>query len=216
MTDTETNHTALMNSVYRHQRYIYDATRKYYLLGRDHAIAQLDAKPGERVLEVACGTGRNLLKIHQRYPGVKLYGLDISSEMLATANSKLRDRATLAQADATNFSPHTLFAEDKFEHILLSYSVSMIPDWQSALCHCAEQLADGGKLHVVDFSDQRKLPLFFGKALRGWLAKFHVSPRYNLGTELQSLSNCRPATLQERQLFRRYSQYYCYHNATAA
>ncbi|HEY0281515.1 MAG TPA: hypothetical protein VGC27_02700 [Rhizomicrobium sp.] len=32
------NHAALMDEIYRHQRYVYDLTRKYYLFGRDRLI----------------------------------------------------------------------------------------------------------------------------------------------------------------------------------
>ena len=57
-----------MDRVYRHQRYIYDLTRKYYLFGRDRLIRELDLKPGERLVEIGCGTARNLVRIARRYP----------------------------------------------------------------------------------------------------------------------------------------------------
>ena len=34
-------HASLMDAVYRHQRHVYDVTRKFYLLGRDHLIGEL-------------------------------------------------------------------------------------------------------------------------------------------------------------------------------
>ena len=40
----------LMDRIYRRQRHIYDLSRKFYLLGRDEAIAGLDAGPSDRVL----------------------------------------------------------------------------------------------------------------------------------------------------------------------
>ena len=55
------SHGGLMDAIYRNQRHIYDATRKYYLLGRDRLIAGLDAPDEAKVLEAACGTGRNLV-----------------------------------------------------------------------------------------------------------------------------------------------------------
>ena len=45
----------------RRQRHIYDGTRRYYLLGRDRLIADLAPAPGASVLEIGCGTGRNLV-----------------------------------------------------------------------------------------------------------------------------------------------------------
>ncbi|ASJ91017.1 class I SAM-dependent methyltransferase [Porphyrobacter sp. CACIAM 03H1] len=170
-------HAALMDEVYRGQRHIYDFTRKYYLFGRDTLIAGLAARPGMRVLEVACGTGRNLAKVGKAWPGVRLFGLDISAEMLKSARAALGNEARLGQGDACAFDAADLLGEPAFERILLSYSLSMIPDWQGALDHAAGQLAPGGSLHVVDFGDLQGLPGPFQTLLRGWLAKFHVEPR---------------------------------------
>jgi S-adenosylmethionine-diacylgycerolhomoserine-N-methlytransferase len=76
---------ALMDRMYRRQRHIYDLSRKFYLLGRDEAITRLRPAPGDRVLEIGCGTGRNLVKLAQAYPEARLFGVDVSQEMLATA-----------------------------------------------------------------------------------------------------------------------------------
>jgi S-adenosylmethionine-diacylgycerolhomoserine-N-methlytransferase len=166
-----------MDDVYRGQRHIYDFTRKYYLFGRDTLIAGLAARPGMRVLEVACGTGRNLAKVAKAWPGVRLFGLDISSEMLKSARAALGEEARLSEGDACAFDPASLLGEPAFERIVLSYSLSMIPDWQGALTHAAGQLAPGGELHIVDFGDLAGLPRPLAAALRAWLAKFHVEPR---------------------------------------
>jgi SAM-dependent methyltransferase len=122
-------HAALMDEVYRGQRHIYDFTRKYYLFGRDTLIAGLAAAPGMRVLEVACGTGRNLAKIGRAWPGMRLFGLDISAEMLKSARAALGDAARLGQGDACAFDAQALLGEPQFDRIVLSYSLSMIPDW---------------------------------------------------------------------------------------
>ena len=78
--------TELMNRTYRGQRHIYDFTRKYYLLGRDRMIEALDAGDGARVLEIGCGTGRNLIAAARRYPVARLFGVDVSTEMLTSAD----------------------------------------------------------------------------------------------------------------------------------
>ena len=171
------SHAALMDEVYRGQRHIYDLTRKYYLFGRDTLIAGLNAKPGMRVLEVACGTGRNLAKVGKAWPGVRLFGLDISAEMLKSARAALGEEARLGEGDACAFDPASLLGEPAFERIVLSYSLSMIPDWEGALDHAAGLLADGGALHIVDFGDLAGLPSPFAALLRSWLARFHVEPR---------------------------------------
>ncbi len=60
-----------MDRIYRHQRHIYDLTRKYYLLGRDALIRDLAPVPGDTVLEIGCGTGRNLILAARRYPDAR-------------------------------------------------------------------------------------------------------------------------------------------------
>ncbi|HSO42957.1 MAG TPA: hypothetical protein VLR47_08995, partial [Rhodospirillales bacterium] len=63
-----------MDRIYRHQRHLYDATRKYYLLGRDQLIADLAPPEGGTVLEIGCGTGRNLIAAARAYPSASLSG----------------------------------------------------------------------------------------------------------------------------------------------
>ncbi|RVD53610.1 class I SAM-dependent methyltransferase, partial [Mesorhizobium sp. M7A.F.Ca.ET.027.03.2.1] len=89
------NHAELMDGVYRWQRHIYDLTRKYYLLGRDLMISGLDVPVGGTVLELGCGTGRNIILAARRYPDARFYGLDISAEMLETAGKAI-DREGLS------------------------------------------------------------------------------------------------------------------------
>ena len=144
-------HAALMDSIYRGQKYIYDVTRKYYLFGRDDLIRGLNCASGDAVLEIACGTGRNLAKVQHAYPGTKLFGIDISAEMLSSAQAKLGTSAILAPADARQFDARAMLGRPTFERVILSYSISMIPDWERAMRHAATLVAPGGSLHVVDF-----------------------------------------------------------------
>ncbi len=172
------SHGDLMDRIYRHQRHIYDLTRKYYLLGRDQMIAELDPPRGGTVLEIGCGTGRNLLAVRRRYPEARLYGLDISEAMLLTARGQSQGQnIAYAQADAADFDPQDLFGIESFDRIFISYALSMIPSWQAVLASAAGTLAPDGELHVVDFGQQERLPQAFRAALRAWLAKFHVTPR---------------------------------------
>ena len=185
------NHAALMDKVYRHQRHIYDLTRKYYLLGRDRLVKDLDAKPGENIVEIGCGTARNLIRIAESYPGTKLYGLDASAEMLRTAreavsHARLSDRIVLAHALAEELSPGLFGLDRPFDHAIFSYSLSMIPDWRGALKRGAQCVRPGGSVHVVDFGDLGSLWRLAGKALRAWLRLFHVAPRDELLNLLES------------------------------
>jgi len=199
MANLGTSHGALMDEVYRGQRHIYDITRKYYLFGRDTLIAGLAARPGMRVLEVACGTGRNLAKIGKTWPGVRLFGLDISAEMLKSARAALGRAARLGEGDACAFKPRASFGETEFERIVLSYSLSMIPEWERALDHAASLLAPGGSLHVVDFGDLEGLSGPLRKLLMAWLAKFHVEPRSALPGAASRIATARGLMLESRR-----------------
>ena len=179
MTSTATR----MDAIYARQRHFYDLTRKYYLLGRDRLIARLDVPKGGTVLEVGCGTGRNLIALAKRYPDAQLFGLDISEAMLTTARAKVAaagfaDRITLKQADATDFDAATLFGRATFERVFFSYTLSMIPDWQAALAQGAR--STGGALHFIDFGQFERLPRWFDRGMKSWLARFDVDPRSTL------------------------------------
>ncbi|MBY8977469.1 class I SAM-dependent methyltransferase [Rhodobacteraceae bacterium NNCM2] len=177
-----TNHAALMDQVYRRQRYIYDVTRKYYLLGRDGLIADLQPEPGQRVLEMGCGTGRNLILAARMYPQAEFFGIDISTEMLETATTNiaragLAGQITLKQADATRFSAPSLFGVDGFDRTYFSYTLSMVPDWRAALDQALEATLPEGRLHIIDFGQQAAMPAIMRSLLRRWLALFHVDPQ---------------------------------------
>ena len=165
-------HAALMDDVYRRQRHFYDLTRKYYLIGRDHMLAGLEVPAGGNVLELGCGTGRNIILAARRYPNARFFGLDISHEMLATAAKAisrygLSNRVTLAQGDATAFDAEALFGEQSFDRVFISYALSMIPGWRRAAAAAFAALKPGGSLHIVDFGQQERLPRWFrGHAAR--------------------------------------------------
>lgn len=200
----------LMDAIYTRQRHVYDATRKFYLLGRDGLIAELRPPAGGSVLEIACGTGRNLVAIARRYPGARCYGLDISSAMLATAQQSvaradLATRITLAEADASRFDATALFGRARFDRVVISYALSMIPPWREALNHAAGLLAPGGSLHLVDFGDGRGLPRAFNAALLAWLARFHVAPRGDLAAAVVEAAQAYDLVAETRPLFRGYA-----------
>lgn len=191
--------------MYRLQRHIYDASRRYYLPGRDRLIASLDVAPGGTVLEAGCGTGRNLIKAALLYPEARLYGFDISDEMLKAARASiarrgLTDRIQIAQGDALDFDPLKAFGIEAFDRIYFSYALSMIPRWQMALQHAGSMLAQKGSLHAADFGQFEALPGLVRKMMFAWLRQFHVAPRAELHSEFAALAAARggQATFEPR------------------
>jgi len=201
-------HGELMDSVYRSQRHIYDLTRKYYLLGRDGLIDDLAPPPGGSVLEIGCGTGRNLIAVGRAWPEARLFGVDISEAMLETARAAV-DRAgvaaLLARGDARDFDPQALFGRETFDRVFISYALSMIPEWQAALVHAARCVAPGGRLEFVDFGQQDRLPGLWKRMLFGWLAQFHVAPRAELAPMIGGLAKEVGAAGYCRSIYRGYA-----------
>lgn len=209
---TQRRDDLLMNRIYRHQRHIYDLTRKYYLLGRDRLINDLRPNNGDTVLEIGCGTGRNLIKTAVRYPEARCFGLDISHEMLATAGASIRrkkldDRICLFRGDATNFDGAVMVGQPTFDRIVISYSLSMIPSWRATLERAIRALAPGGRLHLVDFGNLSGWPAWFRRCLLRWLSLFHVSPRDDLLDEAARLSAARGYVITAGHLYRGYASY---------
>jgi S-adenosylmethionine-diacylgycerolhomoserine-N-methlytransferase len=206
------DHKAFLERNYRFQRHIYDLTREHYLLGRDTLIKGLVPPDGSRVLEIGCGTARNLVQIGRMYPAAQLYGLDLSEAMLHVADKKIRTaglcgRIRLAHADATSFEPQALFEVASFERIVFSYALSMIPAWQAALRRAADHLSPNGSFHVVDFGQGSGLPSVVNSALRAWLRRFHVEPRDDLAKELHAIAYQIPADVFNSDLHYGYATY---------
>lgn len=204
------DHAEKMDAVYGVQRHFYDLTRKYYLLGRDRLVRELAVPPGGSVLEVGCGTGRNLALVGRRYRTARLFGFDISAQMLKSARinltlTRVMARTHLAQGDATAFDPVALFGQAQFDRVFMSYTVSMIPDWRAAISAASAVLAPGGELHIVDFGQQRALPRWFARMLGRWLTKFHVTPRAELFDYCADLAARQGMTITRTALLRDYA-----------
>jgi S-adenosylmethionine-diacylgycerolhomoserine-N-methlytransferase len=197
-----------MDRVYRRQRHIYNFTRHYYLIGRDDLIRRVNLRPGDRAVEVGCGTARNLIALARRYPGAQLFGIDASREMLRTAQlavarAGLSAQITLAHGYAEALAPGLFGLAESFDCAIFSYSLSMIPDWRRAL---AVASAAGGRLHILDFGDFTGFGRLGASLLRLWLRQFHVTPRTEL---LQALEQGPPRSERELCIYpARYAFYW--------
>jgi S-adenosylmethionine-diacylgycerolhomoserine-N-methlytransferase len=176
---------------YRGHAGIYDLTRWSFLLGREALVRQVAASfTPARILEVGCGTGKNLQQLGRHFPQARLFGLDLSGDMLAVARKKLRDlapRLTLIQAAYD----HPVADQPAFDLLVFSYSLSMFnPGWEEALTAASRDLAQGGAMAVVDFHDS-------GSALfKRWMGLHHVRLDGHLLPGLQSLFPRHAATVR--------------------
>ncbi|NBB73339.1 MAG: methyltransferase domain-containing protein [Bacteroidetes bacterium] len=200
-----------MNRMYRYTRHVYDASRRYYLLGRDSLIDQIAAQENGAVLEVGCGTARNLIELHQRAPHLALYGVDAAEVMLDTARRSVAQAGgsasiRLAQGLAQTWNPASAFGRTApFDAVFFSYVLSMIPDWRAALDAALLHLKPGGRLYIVDFWDQANLPGWFAAGLRRWLALFGVVHRPRLHAFLRERAKREGGALTIAPVARRYA-----------
>jgi S-adenosylmethionine-diacylgycerolhomoserine-N-methlytransferase len=113
----------------------------------------------------------------------------------------------LVQGDATRPELGTLLPEHGFDRVFISFSLSMIPDWQQVLAAAKNILARSGEVHIVDFGDCQGLPSGFAGLLSAWLARFHVSIRSDLPEVIERQDRSPDWSAHGRHLFRRYSYY---------
>ncbi|MCP4589947.1 MAG: methyltransferase domain-containing protein [bacterium] len=160
---------------YRWNAPIYDLTRWPLLRGRRAAVSAMQLSPGNRVLEIGCGTGANLTRLARalgEHPPV--VGVDLSHHMLRRARRR-HPRARLIQADAARMPLNV-----RFDVILVSYALSMIPDWQTALAQARDLLDPGGRMVILDFAHCGAQPTMLGAMFAGYLRWNHVCPRRDL------------------------------------
>lgn len=204
-------HARLMDGTYSLQRHVYDATRPFFLFGRDRLVDALDAPPGATILEVGCGTARNLIRAARRWPGTRLYGLDISSAMLETARrsvgrNALSDRIRLSHGDAGALDVGTLFNLADVDRIYFSYTLSMMPPWREAIRRAARSLSPGGSVHILDFGQYERLPSMLRHAHFAALATSHVHPRADMREVLDEIASDLDLQVESACLYRGYAR----------
>jgi ubiquinone/menaquinone biosynthesis C-methylase UbiE len=100
---------------------LYDLVHRFYRLGRMHRemIRLADPRPGQRVLDVGCGTGNLLLALGRDRIGVELTGLDPDPRALAIAGRKA-GRAGVAVDWRRGFGEELPFADGSLDRVFSS------------------------------------------------------------------------------------------------
>jgi ubiquinone/menaquinone biosynthesis C-methylase UbiE len=138
----------------------YDRLARWYRFGeaaimlppglRRKAIQRLGVNSGDAVLEVGCGTGRNLpLLCNAVGADGRVIGVDASSGMLERARHIVArrglDNVRLVLGDANEVA-----LEDRVDAVLFSLSYSVLPDRPGVISRVWEVLRPGGRLVVMD------------------------------------------------------------------
>lgn len=143
---------AALDRFYRWHAPIYDWTRPFILFGRRRALRALSLRPGERVLDVGCGTGWSLPRL--RAEGALPVGIEPSTAMLRRAARRLAGQGLegVVPLDPSPYGSHARYARSA-DAVLFSYSLSMIVPFEAVLRRAALDLRAGGRIAVVDFLD---------------------------------------------------------------
>ncbi|MGL4187095.1 MAG: class I SAM-dependent methyltransferase, partial [Thiotrichaceae bacterium] len=159
---------------------------------------------------IGCGTARNLRKLAYYYPNNQFYGVDASALMLESARKQLagslyESQIHLQQGLAEQLSLNHAPNAQGFDHILLSYVLSMLPQAAPTLQHIIGLVKPGGYLHIVDFADQADLPNWFQGLLKQWLTWFNVHPQLSIMQPLEQSALQQTGVLQKRYIAGRYA-----------
>jgi len=140
---------------YQNWAKVYDWLTPIYLLGNEQRLriettSCLHLQPGQMVLDIACGTGRNFPLILEKIgPTGKLIGIDYTDAMLARAQAQVKREGwrnvELIQADAVRID-----LNQKFDAALCTLAIGVIPDYCGALDRMLVHLKPGGRLAIGD------------------------------------------------------------------
>ena len=136
---------------------VYDTMNRVMTAGldqrwRERAVDLAQAGPGDRVLDVACGTGD--LAIAARERGAEVVGLDFSGEMLAIARGKRGDVEWL-QGDALALP----FGDDEFAAATVGFGARNFADLDRGLAEMTRVVRPGGRVVVLEITTPVRPPL---------------------------------------------------------
>jgi demethylmenaquinone methyltransferase/2-methoxy-6-polyprenyl-1,4-benzoquinol methylase len=115
-------------------------------------VGKVEARPSERVLDVATGTGMVATALVRRY-GCSVIGLDQSAEMLAGARAKLdADPELAARIELVRGQAEALpFADAEFDHLTFTYLLRYVDDPGATLRELARVVKPGGRIASLEF-----------------------------------------------------------------
>ncbi len=187
----------------------HDAVAASLGCGNPTALAQI--APGETVLDLGSGGGIDVLLSARRVgPTGKVYGLDMTDEMLALA------RANQAKAGVTNVEflkgdiEHIPLPDNSVDLIISNCVINLSPDKDLVLAEAFRVLKPGGRLAVSDIVVRGEIPQAVRRNIELWAGcvagaleeQEYITKLYRAGFEQVSIEPTRVYTATDaRELF---------------
>jgi ubiquinone/menaquinone biosynthesis C-methylase UbiE len=131
----------------------YNATHASRLLKRRQARLALDIRPGDRLIEVACGTGLNFAHLRDVVGDAgRVVGVDVAPAMLEIARREIARHGwrnvEALEADAARLP----FQDGSFDKALCAFALNIIPDYERAIAEVRRVLAPRGRFVALELS----------------------------------------------------------------
>ena len=118
---------------------------------RSRAVRLTNAKPGDRLLDVATGTGKVAADLHHRaQPGGTVLAVDISPGMIRVAERRFGDRAGLEFVVGDALALPT--EDGTFDAATIAFGMRNLPDYRQGFAEMARSVRPGGRVVCLEIA----------------------------------------------------------------